>query len=104
MVGSDIIAQLSTGNSRIAPASQIVLNNNIIWSDAWSAAPDLSALATLSGNIWAKPQYALLPPSPPSTRRGAINLGVPANAKGVGKSNLLLDINGRSGNNIGWLQ
>ncbi|HEH6362016.1 TPA: hypothetical protein SHS77_003784, partial [Raoultella planticola] len=60
--------------------------------------------ATLSGNVWAKPQYALLPPSPPSTRRGAINLGVPANAKGVGKSNLLLDINGRSGNNIGWLQ
>ncbi|HIE8614998.1 TPA: hypothetical protein ACXPWX_004613 [Klebsiella pneumoniae] len=104
MVGSDIIAQLSTGTRTIAPASQIVLNNNIIWSDAWSAAPDLSALATLSNITWAKPQYALLPPSPPSTRRGAINLGVPANARGAGKSNLLLDINGRSGNNIGWLQ
>ncbi|EMQ0911109.1 TPA: hypothetical protein MEC06_003969 [Klebsiella pneumoniae] len=103
MVGSDIIAQLSTGTRTIASASQIVLNNNIIWSDAWSAAPDLSALATLSGNVWAKPQYALLPSSPPSTRRGAINLGIPANAKEVGKSNLLLDINGRSGNNIGWL-
>ena len=104
MQPSSIIAQLSTGSRTIAPASQIVLNNNIIWSDAWSAAPDLSALATLSGNIWAKPQYALLPPSPPSTRRGAVNLGIPANAKGAGVPNLLLDIKGHSGNNIGWLQ
>lgn len=104
MTGTDIIAQAATGARTAAPASQVILRNNIIWSDAWSAAPDLSALATLSNIIWAKPQYALLPPSPSSTRRGAINLGSPANARGVGRTNILPDITGRSGNNIGWLQ
>lgn len=104
MKESNIISQTSGGTRTPVPASKVILNNNIIWSDQWNSAPDLSAFLTANSTIWSKPDYVILPSTSPSTVVGAINMGIPLNASTKGKVNSSLDINGNSGNHIGWLQ
>lgn len=104
MKPNEIIAPIINSSYTLAPPSQIILKNNIIWSDAWSSNPDLSSFSTINNIIWSKPSYMFLPSSPPSTIKGAINLGIPSNAINSGIINNSNDINGKSGNNIGWIQ
>lgn len=98
----------TTSGATLAPPAQMLLNNNLMFSDAWTSgtSPDLS-LFTVTNGIYADPYFRYLPNSSPSGIEAAKNIKFiigQSPALGGGVSTSELDIEGNSGNNIGWLQ
>ena len=97
-----------SNNQGLAPPKQMLLNNNLMFSDAWSsgATPDLS-LFTVTNGKYVDPYFKYLPNSAPSGLTSAKNIGLiigQSPAIGAGVATTEPDVMCNSGNNIGWLQ
>ena len=91
----------------LAPPAQMLLNNNLMYSDSWTSGsiPDLS-LFTVKNGVYTDPYFRYLPNSAPSGIEAAKNIKYITGQSpvfGGGLSTTEADINGNTGNNIGWL-
>lgn len=98
----------TSSGATLAPPAQMVLNKNLMYSDAWAsgAKPDMS-LFTDNGGVYADPYFEYLPNSAPSGFASAGKIGFikgQSVALSGGMVSLIPDVNGNTGNNIGWLQ
>lgn len=90
----------------IATPDEMIFSRNIMFSEQWAGSvPDMSKF-TNDGNIFSTPRFSYLPPGAPVNSDAARLIGFkkssPALNGGVAVS--APDINGNSGNSIGWIQ
>lgn len=92
----------------IAPPAQMLFTKNLMFSLSWpsGSTPDMS-LFTSTGNIFTDPYFEYLPMTSPSGINAAQNIKYILGQSpifGGGVATTDPDINGKTGNNIGWLQ